>query len=225
MSIARESELKYRLSSASDAEKILAAGIGEISSVRRQVNHYFDTREGELLRSGIILRLRRDGSDRLTLKYGGPSGAIPGHFDSIEHEIGLAADFADALLRDPALLWTSGLGPLVELERLRGPVELVSYATLVTKRHTIESDFVIEVDFMELPDGSQVQELEIETDDPSGARSWIESLFARIGVSAAPSTETKLETVARRLVSARASPASCFRVTGSSGRIEEEPIP
>lgn len=195
----RERELKYRLLEREDYERLVRADdLGRRSPARRQENYYFDTADLRLLKAGAMLRLRREETLRLTFKQGGESQAMEGYFDAVEVECETAPEWLDQVLERPDRLLESPLPPAKEVrERFgRPPLDLVG--RLTNQRVQVAARYLLEVDHLSYPDGSESFEVEIETPDPEGARRWLEETLAARGIRAEPQRLTKLETLMRR---------------------------
>jgi len=197
-----EVELKMALVSADRLPALLDA-LPAPSAVVEQRNHYFvadqpmdaDTppamvrvREsyrvsagGELTREAITLTVKRRTKE-----------ADSGLFVAEEHEQPVPPDFWAAVGRGeatvdeadgPALAWLRGQGRLGTLRR---------QGAMRNRRHVVAFDgFTLEVDRTEFPDGSVDAEVEVETDDPEGARAVVTRAAEAAGVALREQTMTK----------------------------------
>ncbi|HVR74116.1 MAG TPA: CYTH domain-containing protein [Planctomycetota bacterium] len=204
MSEGRERELKFRIPGREDWLSLREdPGRGEKGTVRRQVNHYFDAPDGRLIRARAMLRLRREtdtdaATERpraiLTFKQGAEER--PGLFDSreVEEEIGDAAA-ADLLERPESMLGLE-TRPVAELVRRFGRLPLVLLGSLENERVERRSGaFVLEVDRLVFPDGTEAYELEIEVESIEAER-LAHAAVARLreeGLVLEPERLTKLE--------------------------------
>src|SRR5262249_24104274 len=151
-----------------------AASWGQRGPAVPQLNYYFDTEDLKLARSRAMLRIRSAGDCVLTLKCG-PEGR-PGYFDSLELEAEIRQGALAAPLRKPGWILDLLLPPIEELKRRFGRLEVSLLGTLQNERvrRTIDG-LVLEVDRITFPDGSEIFELEIETDDILRAEAWVDS--------------------------------------------------
>ena len=80
-----------------------------------------------------------------------------------------------------------------------GVLDLGIAGTLENERTTFRgNDYTVELDRMRFADGGEEFELEVESDDPDGARAWCGEILAALGIELRASTETKYERVLRR---------------------------
>jgi uncharacterized protein YjbK len=196
-----ESEIKYLLQGAEDYRRLAGpGGLGEPRRTERQENFYLDTADGILSGKRIMLRLRRLSTAAvLTWKRGAEVEA--GFFRSQEIEGPLSLEEAAEVLAHPAALYHLPLPPVEETRARFGELTLQVVGSLVNERTFHQAPgFQVELDRVTFPDGSQFFEVEVETEDPSAARAWLEETFRSLGVNAAPSRMTKLA----RLKSAKA---------------------
>jgi uncharacterized protein YjbK len=193
----REVELKLRIPRREDFLSLRDdPRWGTRREPERQVNHYFDTPDGRLVRSRVLLRVREEGGRCvLTLKCG--SEVRPGLFDSLEIEEEIESAALEAALRRPATLLDLPLNAIDELKRHHGRpslIALIAAGRLENERVKRETgDVVLDVDRIIFPDGSEAYELEIETDDPPHAEAWILATLAPCGIILEPQRLTKLE--------------------------------
>ena len=198
MNHGRERELKYRIGSREDFLSLRdAPDWGERGAVLAQLNYYFDTADLTLARSRAMLRIRTAGDCVLTLKCG--VEARPGYFDSLELEAEISEGSIAALLQKPATLLDLLLPPIEELKRRFGRLEVSLLGRLHNERvrRTIDG-LVLEVDRVTFPDGSELFELEIETDEILRAEAWVDSRLISHGLRLAPQRLTKLEELLKR---------------------------
>jgi uncharacterized protein YjbK len=188
-----ESEIKYLLAGPEDHRRLAGpGGLGEPRGTERQENFYLDTADSFLSGKRIMLRLRRLGTGALlTWKCG--SEVEAGFFRSQEIEAPLSPEEAAAVLASPATLYRLRLPPVEELRSRFGEPPLGVMGSLVNERTSFQAErFLVELDRVTFPDGSQFFEVEVETEDPAAARAWLEELFRRLGINATPSRLTKL---------------------------------
>lgn len=205
----REREIKLELASDRERERLLGALPAPIE-VKDQFNHYFDLPGGELRAAGVMLRLRIESSigaeasptkerARITVKEGAKRDGA-GLFDSAEREADLPLELARAVV--------AGETPFAEVPgsivatlaaRFGDLSTLAEWGTLTNRRsvHTVDEGFVVEVDQAVYPDGTVLDEVELESEDPEAARRWLLAFLAGIPVEARPSTASKSERLAR----------------------------
>ena len=187
-----ESEIKYTLPAREDFDR-LAGTDGFTGHVRVDLltNHYFDTQELLVSRSMSMLRLRCSTElALLTLKVG--SEIETGYFRSLEVEAPLDLTLAQRILRDPKTLDALDLEPLREFRVRFGRLSLLCVGSMENERALYRAgSFLVEVDRMVFPDGTEAYEVEIETEEPDRARAWLEGELRRLGVRAQPSRITK----------------------------------
>jgi len=181
-----EQELKLALERPTDLEPLLMA-LPEPRAVIRQSNHYLVCEDGRTGQARVMVRLRtEERAERttacLTLKRRVRSEA--GVFLSWELEEPLSLEHAHAVINDGENLMevehagTQWLARELEIRSLR------LQGSLLNLRHVIDfSGYVLEVDESQFPDGSVEVEIEIETEDPEGARSAITQLCAQEGIA------------------------------------------
>ena len=189
----RERELKFRIGSREDFLALRdGKAWGQRSAPLPQVNYYFDTQNLELVRSRAMLRLRNALECVLTLKCG--EEVRPGFFDSLELEAAIPSGSLQALLERPDSLLDLSLPPIEELKRRFGRPQLLLIGTLENERvkRTIDG-LVLEVDRVTFPDGSELYELEIETDEVLPAEAWVKATLIPRGLRLEPQRWTKLE--------------------------------
>lgn len=193
MTAHRECELKFRILSVADFLELRdGPRWGARRSPQEQVNHYLDTRDLLLARRRILLRIREEGSWRLTLKVG--REVSPGNFDSLEIEHELSERDASRCLERPESLLDLELQAIRELRGRVGCPPLVRIGTLRNERVRRDVDgWVLEVDRMRLPDSSELHELEMETEAVEAARAWVRREIEGRGIRLEPLRKTKLE--------------------------------
>ena len=180
-----EKELKLALVRPEELERLLEA-LPTPRAILAQANHYLVCVEGRTAREKVMVRLRIEerGADRracLTLKR--RVGATRGVFVSWELEEPLPVEDALAVMEGerqlmeldhPATRW---LADELQVSALR------HQGSLLNLRHVIDLDgYVLEVDRSAFPDGSCDVEIEIETEDPEGARRAVSALAQRAAI-------------------------------------------
>ncbi len=197
----RESEVKLALDGPRDIEKLLGPdGLAGPRRVEVQENLYFDTVDLVLARALAMLRLRLTAgkSPLLTLKCGTEVEA--GFFRSVEIEAPVDAPVAEGLRRDPPAVYRLNLEPINFLRERHGVLPLAVIGSLHNERTSVAAGrFLVELDRIRFPDGSEEFEVEIETEEPVAALTWIEGEFRRLGVRASPGRETKFARLVRWL--------------------------
>ncbi len=163
-----------------------------------QVNHYFDTRELLLTRSGIMLRLRvTDGRPELTLKIGGE--LEEGHFRARELEETVSPARAAELLEQPARVHDLDLEPVRILREELGAPPLEVIGELRNERTVFTVDgYLVELDRMRFGDGGEEYEMEVESGRPAAARAWCTRWLEAAGIRVTLSRETKSQRLLRR---------------------------
>jgi uncharacterized protein YjbK len=215
----RERELKYRIPSRKDFLNLRdAPEWGSRQVPRRQVNHYFDTRDLALAKAQVLLRVREEtrahagvtpgGGEpetayRLTVKCG--EEARRGYFDSLELEAELSEPVFRSALAEPASLLDLSLAPIAEIRRRFGRPALTFIGRLENER--VERTGIpgapfaaFEVDRVDFAGGDEEYELEIEVEEGAAgvAESWIESRVRGRGIRLEPESQTKLERLLAR---------------------------
>jgi len=209
MSGPRERELKYVFARREDWLRLVDdASLGEPLPTVLQTNHYFDTADLTLVRTGVMLRLREQHEEGATprvvatWKSGRDATAQPGYFDAVEIEATVEPELLDTAIASPSALVRHDCAPARELRDRCGelPLELIGW--LRTKRLRRRCPrFVVELDEIEFPDETRSWELEIETDDPDDARAFVQATLERLGAQAEPQRQTKLEVLLDRCAS------------------------
>lgn len=193
-----EQELKLALERPDELERLLAE-LPRPRAVIEQRNHYFVDPEGKTREARVMVRVReerrRDAAAaprpvRLTLKQRRRVEA--GVFLADERE----CDVEDALW---AAVQAGELdlaqAPVVLLQDLAAELGLRAlqrHAVMTNLRHVIElGGYTLEVDRTELPGERVDAEVEVETEDPEGARSLVLEVAARAGVTLYEQTLSK----------------------------------
>ena len=196
-----EEELKYSLAGAEDHQKLVGpGGLAGPATRHSQVNLHLDAPDHRLARAMTMLRIRSVAGrgPLVTLKSGTEVEA--GYFRSQEIEEEIPADLLPEIRRRPGRILGLDLAPVRELRERFGEPPLAVIGVLINERSTFRAGgFVLEVDRMTFPDGSEEFEVEVETVNPGQARSWVEGEFRRLGVNAAPSRRTKFERLLAKL--------------------------
>ena len=181
-----EQELKLGLVHPEALDDLLAA-LPRPRAVCEQTNHYFVDEAGQLKSSRTMVRVRvsrrldSEAPDVITLTRKRRLEAKEGYFIAEEVEAPL----------DPAA-WASvqaGTQGLLDLdpEPLRDlalTAPLICHGIMRNVRHVIDCEgFVLEVDRTELPGDRVDCEVEVETDDPEGARHLVTTRAKAAGVA------------------------------------------
>ncbi len=191
-----ENELKLGLARAGDLPRLLSA-LPRPSAVISQSNHYFVDPEGRTARSGVMVRVReeRDGDGtrravRLTLKR--RTSIVEGVFSSQELEAPVDLAVWQGIVAGDQDLAAAPLDLVRSLCAELGIGSLVRQGTMANVRHVIaHRGFVLEVDRTTFPDGSVDVEVEVETDDPDGARALVQEVAAKAGIELFVQTKGK----------------------------------
>lgn len=188
-----EVELKLRLNEEADYER-LRAWLGPPVETVEQVNHYFEAAGDRLRAAGAMLRVREgDGPPTVTLKVRARLAA--GVLEAREVEASL-----DAGMWEEIRLGERGMETL-DVAPVRVAVDLLGSAARFEKqgsmrnrreRHALGA-LVLELDRTELPDGTLHFEVEVETDDPAGARLAVEALLRSCGAGWTEQTRSKYQ--------------------------------
>ncbi len=188
-----ETEIKLRIRSAEDLARI-ARALPEPLSVRRQVNHYYDTPDREIqARLAGMFRVRRENDVWLACAKLGARLAADGTLQSTEIEVPWLPP-PDWQPTDTQTLWASDLKPIRKLRDELGVADVVYLGAMKNER-TVHAfgEVWIELDRLTLPDGTPDYELELETDHPEVVRPELEALLRRVNVPVEPQTRTKFE--------------------------------
>ncbi|MGH9362465.1 MAG: CYTH domain-containing protein [Thermoanaerobaculia bacterium] len=195
-----ESEIKYRLAEIDDYRKLTGPrGLEGAAGSDRQENLYLDTADLRISSGGAMLRVRRSGSGAIvTFKAGAELEA--GYFRSTEIEAPIDPPALSSILKHPSSLYRLPLAPAEILRARFGELSLEVVGTLTNDRSRFRAGaYLVEVDRLLFPDGSEEYEVEVETERPEEARAWLEAEFRRLSVRAAPSRQTKLARLLRWL--------------------------
>lgn len=201
-----EIELKFYLPDAAAARALLEAGGDPLGSVV-QVNHVFDTPDGDLRSHGLTLRLREEeGRWKVTLK--GPTTCVGSARDREELEVSIDPSHARAILDGEAspLDALGGAGTRSTLlsraaglagagVRRRGSFR--NHRTRVRAAVPGYGEAVLEIDRTELPGDRVDHEVELEIEPPGGkgaeaavarAEAWLRGLLLEVGVEPRPAS-------------------------------------
>ncbi len=212
----REREIKLELGSAEDRDRLLAV-LPPPSEVKEQSNHYYDLPRGDLRAAGVMLRLRIEKTEhagvggtaddagvgsreraRITVKEGAKRDGA-GLFDSAETEADVLVADARRVAQGDVTFESLGGEILTSLAARFGDLKsLACWGTLENRRsvHPLDAEFVLEVDRAVYPDGTVLNEVELESDDPKGAHARLTALLDSVPVSYRPSTASKSERLA-----------------------------
>ena len=176
--------------------RMLGSGPASDSAGREEAhdNYYFDSPAFDLVQGRGMLRLRSKGRVILGFKKGGERLGEAGVFDSIEIECEVSRELFEAAISTPSILFEQDLGPIRALKRHYGKLDLGLVGSLNTvRRLRTLGDFLLELDEVTYADGGKSHEVEIETEDPEGARRVLLRQFADLSVKATPQHLTKLQ--------------------------------
>lgn len=184
-----EQELKLALVSPGDLASLLAA-LPAPRSVILQRNHYFSDPAGETRQAGVMVRIReewREGAaaaHRVVLTLKRRLDARRGVFLAWEQEEDLDLTRWGQVAGGQEELMALDATNLDWLRRELGVERLEPEGVLANLRRTIEVDsFLLEVDETRYADGTIDAEVEVETDDPEGARALVERFAAKADVA------------------------------------------
>lgn len=177
-----EQELKLALERPADLERLLAA-LPEPRAIIRQFNHYMVCPQGLTAMAKVMVRLRVQERDEVTtacLTLKRRVRAQDGVFLSWELEETFPMGDAQTVLgghQDLMEIPHEGTRWLAQELQVRS---LRPQGSLTNVRHVIDyQGYILEVDRSEFPDGSVDVEIEIETEDPEGARRAVTTLARR----------------------------------------------
>ena len=181
-----EQELKLALDCSNDLERLLAA-LPTPRTVIRQSNHYLVCVDRRTTAAGVMVRLRTEerGDERsacVTLKR--RVRASDGVFLSWELEEPIDYGAALSIIEGQLSLMDVDHRAVRWLSEELHVNALRHQGRLLNLRHVIDFDgYVLEVDRSEFPDGSIDVEIEVETDDPQGAKQTVCRLTQREGIA------------------------------------------
>ena len=178
-----ETELKYQLESAADADR-LGAILGDPDERRFLATRYWLPATPR----GAALRIREvGGASEATVKR---SGAAPTDGLFVHDERTELLDAGDAVAFISGQRPIDDL-PLVAATGLQGPFR---YVGLILTRRDVhrKNGLPLEIDRVTFPDGGEEFEVEVETPDADARRSDLMALAVEAGVTLRPSTKTKL---------------------------------
>ncbi|MDP6942510.1 MAG: CYTH domain-containing protein [Myxococcota bacterium] len=180
-----ELELKLGLVDARALPMLLDA-LPTPTAVVEQTNHYFVDDGGILAARRTMLRVREnrrldvESSVSIVLTLKRRLNAAAGYFVAEEVECDLATDGWRAVRDGERDLSTLSAPPLADLAI---DTPLRCHGVMRNTRHVIElGGYVLEVDRTELPGDRVDAEIEVETDDPDGARQLVQARADRAGV-------------------------------------------
>ncbi len=190
-------EIELKLALPSDEDRLtLLSHLPAPDAVIEQHNHYLCALDGSLAASKTMARVRSQrrtdssASDPwivLTVKRR-RSPADDGLFIAQEHEERVAHDVWQRFKDQEDAEWV-GSGPASsEVHAVCGPSGRLRVFGVMTNLRTVVQveGFTLEIDRTSFPDGSVDTEVEVETDDPDGARVLLARLARDAGVSMTP---------------------------------------
>lgn len=186
-----EQELKLALARPADLARLLGA-LPEPRAVIRQFNHYMVCPENRTSEAKVMVRLRVEDRGDLTtscLTLKRRIRAQDGVFLSWELEEAMPMEQTRAVLdgdQDLMAVDHEGTRWLAQELDVRS---LDRQGSLINVRHVVDFEgYVLEIDRSEFPDGSVDVEIEIETEDPAGARRVVASLATDEGIALSEQT-------------------------------------
>ena len=187
-----EVELKYLLGSDADLEK-LAESLPGYQAELKQQNIYLDVR-GKLRARGCLCRIRiENGKGEITLKVAG--GIKDGVSSATEFSEPLTSEALKQVESNDFLGALRGMKCLEKLESFCGEdlACLEEWGRIRNRRRCFQLDqgWVVELDRALFPDGTIRCELEVETDDPQGARRVIDEILGGLQISWQEAHESK----------------------------------
>mgnify|MGYP001306071872 CR=1 FL=1 len=187
-----EVELKYLLGSDADLE-MLAQSLPGFQAELKQQNIYLDVR-GKLRSHGCLCRIRiENGNSEVTLKIAG--GIKDGVSSATEFSESLTSQALKQVESKDFLGALRGMKCFEKLESICGEplTALEEWGRIRNFRRCFQLDqgWVVELDRAVFPDGTIRRELEVETDDPRGAREVIDGILRGLQVSWHEAEESK----------------------------------
>ena len=187
-----EVELKYLLGSDADLE-MLAQSLPGFQTELKQQNVYLDVR-GKLRSHGCLCRIRiENGKGEITLKVAG--GIKDGVSSATEFSESLTSQALKKVESKDFLGALRGMKCFEKLESICGEplTALEEWGRIRNLRRCFRLDqgWVVELDRAVFPDGTIRRELEVETDDPRGAREVIDGILRGLKVSWHEAEESK----------------------------------
>jgi len=180
-----EVEVKLRLASREDHDKVLAHFASGLGETHQQANHFFDGTGGELSARRAVLRVRIYDGDKkatVTLKTKLSDEAVQGGVSRVgEVEVAVPPATAHACVAEPGRLLELE-GPVTELLREHGVTGLVGLGGFDNERKELRwGDVTLELDRTAFAHGT-LYELECETDDPEALKARMEAELRAAGV-------------------------------------------
>lgn len=187
-----EVELKYLLGSDADLE-MLAESLPDFQAELKQQNIYLDVR-GKLRSHGCLCRIRiENGKGEITLKVAGE--IKDGVSSSTEFSEPLTSQALKHVESKDFLGALRGMKCLEKLESFCGEdlAYLEEWGRIRNLRRCFQlhQGWVVELDRAVFPDGTVRRELEVETDDPRGAREVIDGILRDLQISWHEAKESK----------------------------------
>ena len=188
----REQELKWKLSSVDDYQRVCRNLPGFIKEIQ-QTNVYLDTHDRHLMQHSTMLRLRQE-DIRSLVTVKSRSSHEEGYFVADEWERDLETWESDLIL-DTGTLPGDIEGILRQMiADIPTPVTVQKLGELSNTRRIHHLDgLVIEVDCTQITHQLRDFEIEIETDAPDRARAYLEKFCAQYDIHTTPQTLTKYE--------------------------------
>lgn len=189
-----ERELKLGLSDPEALPRLLQA-LPAPEAVVEQTNHYFVDDAGSLASTRTMLRVResrrvdQQGPIEVVLTLKRRLQAVDGYFVAEEEECHLDLGPWSAVKAGTRDLTTLQAAPLDALS-LQAPLRCHGVMRN-TRTVIVDGGFTLEVDRTELPGGRVDAEVEVETDDPEGARRLVEAKAEAAGVALFPQAAGK----------------------------------
>lgn len=187
-----EVELKYLLGSDADLE-MLAQSLPGFQADLKQQNIYLDVR-GKLRARGCLCRIRlENGNGEVTLKVAGE--IKDGVSSATEYSESLTSEALKQVESNDFIGALRGMKCLDKLESICGEplTALEEWGRIRNLRRCFrwDQDWVVELDRAIFPDGTIRRELEVETDDPRGAREVIDGILRDLQISWQEAHESK----------------------------------
>jgi len=173
---------------------VLSNRLGRPEKEIRQTNHYFDTPDATLGRSGVLIRIREEDSEKivLTIKQGGQ--VANGLYKSVETEWLLNNIELVRYQRDPALLRPLLDRAEIGLRQIQWEeVRYLGAAVNLRRCYPQPEDWEIILDATQFPGETMDYELEAEVPSPDGFWPPLEDVLQRAQVPRISQTKTKYE--------------------------------
>lgn len=195
-----ERELKLCLPREEDYQNLYAA-LQPAQKNQIQTNHYFDTKDRQLMKDKIMLRLRvvlPENSWVLCAKWSAKQQ--DGFFSAREWECELPPDLGAALVHQPETFpeVLATLNSYPEVLRCEGVFQRIAWLENNRSEFLYETH-TLELDRTSFPDGHVDYELECETEHEMAVRQSLCALFKRLAIPWEPQEKSKYRRLLERM--------------------------